>query len=166
MGNPTYRRAAAIAVAVAVSSALSGCTAAPISTDTVQTAAPTPTSDVTYGMTITQSPTPQEICAELIDVNTLLHNEGVAFVEGRVGQQELRASHQLVGRLVQRIDTSIGTDLSDAVKDMKVAVGEGRPGAPTTFDPATESWSSAFAEAKAECAQAGVEVYAEGWTGG
>jgi hypothetical protein len=164
MGKSMYRRAAAIVVAVAAASALSGCFAPPSFTETVEVAEPTPV--VTTEVSISVSPTPQETCAQLTDISTLLHNQAVAFAEQRVSQLEWDGQRQLVSRLVQRIDTSAGSDLADAVDGMKSVVGVSRPGVPTTVDPASAAWNTAFDEAKAECAQAGVEVYSEGWTGG
>ena len=166
MEKSNIRRVTVVALAVAVASALSGCLPLPPSSETVEPAEPTPTAEVITGATISVSPTPQETCAELVDVNTLLHNQAVAFGEGRVSQPEWDGLRQLVGRLVQRIDTSAGSDLADAVDGLKGVVGDSRPGAPAAVDPTSAAWTAAFDEANAECAQAGSELYSEGWTGG
>lgn len=144
------------AVGVAAAAALAGCAvaAAPAATDPAAAHTATAVS-------------PEETCAQLIDVGTLLHNEGVAHAEGRIADVEYAAAQQLVGRMVHRVDVTPGTPLAEAVATLEIVVGPYTPGhGATTFDATSEQWRAVFADARDECTRAGVQFYAEGWSGG
>ena len=109
--------------------------------------------------------TAEETCAQLIDVNTVLYNEKIAFDEGRIAAVEYGQVQQLVGRMVHRIDVAPDTALAEAVATLRIVVGAYAPDG-TTFDATTDQWAAVFADARDECTRPGVAFYTEGWTGG
>jgi hypothetical protein len=109
--------------------------------------------------------TAEETCAQLIDVNTVLYNEKIAFDEGRIADVEYGQVQQLVGRMVHRIDVDPDTALAETIATLRIVVGAYAPGG-TTFDATTDQWAAVFADARDECTRAGVAFYTEGWTGG
>ena len=156
------RRAAVMGAALAVTSALSGCVAgAPDAAPPQAASAEAAESAETVG-----SVTPEEVCAQLIDVNTLIYNEKAALDRGSIADVEYQAVNRLAGRMVHRIDVTDSADLADAVDALREVVGPYEPGAMTLFDPTAEEWTDAFSAAHDECTRVGVEFYVEGWTGG
>jgi hypothetical protein len=152
------RRAAVVAIALAAASVLSGCmSAAPAAPPS-----PSPTAEASAGAEVG----PEEVCAQLIDINTLIYNEKTALDQGRIADVEYQSVNRLAGRMVHRVDVTAEADLARAVDALREVVGPYKPGAMTGFDPASEEWTDAFSAAKDECTRAGVEFYVEGWTGG
>ena len=154
----SVRRAAAIALVLAVTSGLAGCVAA--------VPEPTAAPGATSQPVASPNATPQEVCAQLIDINTLVYNEQMAFDGGRIADVEHQAVNRLAGRMVHRIDVTDSADLASAVDVLREVAGPYAPGSMTPFDPTAERWTDAFSDAQDECTRAGVEFYVEGWTGG
>jgi hypothetical protein len=143
---------------------LAGCTAATPSPPT-----PTPTPDETgsVSMTIQGAITPEETCAELMDINTLLANQRLALQQGRVSEQEYDGLTRVVARAVHRIEVGPGYGLTTAVDRLREATGTPALGAMTVpFDPDSPEWAEAFAEARDACIRYGVDFGSEMWTGG
>jgi hypothetical protein len=154
----SVRRAAVMGAALAVTSVLSGC----VSAAPAAPPSPSPTVEASAGAEVG----PQEVCAQLIDINTLIYNEKTALDQGRIADVEYQSVNRLAGRMVHRVDVTAEADLARAVDELREVVGPYKPGAMTGFDPASEEWTDAFSAAKDECTRVGVEFYVEGWTGG
>ena len=153
----SIRRFSAVVAGVAAASVLAGCTLAASAGQPADS-----------GDTVAAPPaiTAAETCAQLIDINTLLSNEGLAFAQKRIADIEYTAVQQLAGRMVHRIDVAADTALAETVDTLKIVVGPYTPTSRTTFDATTDQWAAVFADARDECTRAGVAFYAEGWTGG
>lgn len=153
----SVRRFSAVAIGLAVASVLAGCTFA--------ASAEQPHAGPAATVASPPAVTAEETCAQLIDINTLLSNEGLAFAQKRIADIEYNSVQQLAGRMVHRVDVAPDTALAETVDTLKIVVGAYAPSG-TAFDATTDQWAAVFADARDECTRAGVAFYTEGWTGG
>ncbi len=122
--------------------------------------APEPTSEPTAA-------DPVELCAQFSDVETIIHNAGSAFRDGRAAEQEYQGWLRLAARVLSRIDADESTDLGAAIAAAQAAA----PAVPIgivgdAFDPLSPEWSTAEVAVRDACSAAGTEVVGEGFTGG
>ena len=158
--HTSIRRYSAIAIGLAAASVLAGCA--------LVAPAAQPASGSQAGPSAEPTPAaaaPEETCAQLIDINTLLSNEAIAFMQGRIADIEYNSVQQLAGRMVHRVAVAPGTDLAETIDTLKIVVGPYAPSG-TSFDATTDQWAAVFSDAQDECTRVGVAFYTEGWTGG
>jgi hypothetical protein len=147
------RRGMLVGLGLVVALGAAGCT--------VPSPAP---SDVTPAPSAVAS-TPEETCAELSDVGTLVWNMQMAESEGRLVGNEFSGAMRLAARMLARVPVAPDTDLAGVVAALQLA-------APTGVDPTGEEWVQAWAQVQDTCNEAtgspdvldGFGI--EGWVGG
>lgn len=145
----------AVVVAFVIGGA-TGCTASTDvgkATSTAQSAAATPESTAVDD---------ERTCAALGDVRTILFNARAAFIDGRMGQDELNHWAALASRVLSNAPGADDGTIADALEAVKEAAPDGQSllggFAPEGNDPT--------AELAAACEAAGYTVVMSGFVGG
>ena len=109
------------------------------------------------------SVTAEETCGQMSDVATVLMNAGSARAENRWTEQEWQGALALASRLLDRVDTEDGTELSRRIDELKILFPAGS--STTPFEVSDES-SAAFDNVSRACDDAGSAIGVAAWTGG
>lgn len=117
---------------------------------------------------------PEQTCAELSDVGTLVTNLHFAETEGRLAGNEYNGAMRLAARMLARVEVEPSTELAEIVSTLQEVAPAAPLGAAGSagVDPTDAEWYETWAEVQDACNDAmGVTDVLdgfgiEGWVGG
>ncbi len=110
--------------------------------------------------------TDAESCEAFGDVSTIVSNADAGLADGRMEAQERDGWHRLATRVLDRIPTSGGGPVHDAIEQLKAVAPPVRLGAVADVDFRSVAWADAESDLAKACAASQVDLTIEGFTGG
>ena len=110
--------------------------------------------------------TAEETCGQIGDVLTLGLNAGISRRENRSTEQEWQGAVVLASRMLGRVDTADGTELSERVDEWKAIASSVSATVPGLVAQTSPEWNVAFHKVWMLCDAAGIAVSTPNWTGG
>jgi hypothetical protein len=141
-------------IAVAGAVGLSGCTAAGAETTPEETPASAASTDALT-------------CAGANDVRTIVANADSGFADGRMAAQEQEGWYSVAARVLDRLPSGDGGEVSEAVAALKqIAPAVALGAVQTSTGMGSTEWFSGMEDLGTACEGVGVEPAAERFTGG